>query len=313
MKHYLKLAVIPLLMFTQLSIAAEEITKTITAPDNLRLKIIVKRGEVKLASWDQKSIQITGTLDELSEGLTVKENGNMINLEDSLPVHYSGNNKQGSNLTIILPKSVKLYTESVSANYQVTGLSGDINIRTVSGDIKASKLLDNIHLNTISGKIEAEELNGKLTLESISGDITDNYSEGSINYQLVSGDLNTDTRATEVKIGVVSGDVEAKLYDVKTLQGQSVSGDLEISLNTFTSRMTLNSVSGNIDLTLPERLNANINVNGGPSGKVNNQLTEDQAKKDKYSSERKLSFQVGDGSAEINIGTISGDINLKKK
>lgn len=313
MKHYLKLAVIPLLMFTQLSIAAEEITKTITAPDNLRLKIIVKRGEVKLASWDQKSIQITGTLDELSEGLTVKENGNMINLEDSLPVHYSGNNKQGSNLTIILPKSVKLYTESVSANYQVTGLSGDINIRTVSGDIKASKLLDNIHLNTISGKIEAEELNGKLTLESISGDITDHYSEGSINYQLVSGDLNTDTRATEVKIGVVSGDVEAKLYDVKTLQGQSVSGDLEISLNTFTSRMTLNSVSGNIDLTLPERLNANINVNGGPSGKVNNQLTEDQAKKDKYSSERKLSFQVGDGSAEINIGTISGDINLKKK
>ncbi len=313
MKRYIKLAVIPLLVFSQLSLAAEEISRTIMAPDNLRLKITVKRGEVKLASWDQNSIQITGNLDELSQGFTVQENGNAINLEDTLPRHYSGKNTQGSDLTIMLPKSVKLYTEGVSANYQVTELEGDINIRTVSGNINASKLLNNVNINTVSGKIDAEELSGKLTLESISGGITDKYSQGSINYQLVSGDLNTETHATEVRIGVVSGDVEAKLYDIKTLNGQSVSGDLKISLNTLSSRLDLNTVSGDIDLALPERLNANININGGPSGDINNKLTEDKPTKDKYSPEKKLFLQIGDGSAEINLGTISGEIDLKKK
>ncbi len=312
MKHYIKLAAIPLVVFSQFSLAAEEIIKTITAPNNLHLKVIVKRGDVKLASWDKDSIQVTGSLDELSQGFTIKENGNSIELEDTLPLHYSGNNTQGSELMIMLPKSVKLYTEGVSANFQATALKGDINIRTVSGNIKASKLLNNVNINTVSGNIEAEELEGKLSLESISGGITDKYSIGSINYQLVSGDLNTETHATEVKIGIVSGDVKAKLYDITTLQGQSVSGDLKISLNTLASRINLNSVSGNIELTLPERLNANINLNGGPSGKINNELSEDKPKKDKYSPETRLSLQMGDGSADIYIGTISGEINTNQ-
>ncbi|MCG9697750.1 DUF4097 family beta strand repeat-containing protein [Shewanella sp. Isolate11] len=312
MNLYHKLAIIPLLLLSQFALAAEQVDKTISSPDNLRLKVTVQRGEVKLLPWDKSEIQVSGTLDELSQGLNLMQNGNAVILEDKMPRSYSGNNSQGSDLTIMVPKSLKLYAEGVSANYQLRGLQGDINIQSVSGEIKASTLVDNVTIHTVSGDINTEALKGKLELESVSGSIQDNHSIGSVSYKLVSGNLTANSHAKEVAIEVVSGDAKIELNEVSSLKGQSVSGDLDVSLNRLTSKINLDSVSGDIELTLPADLNANININGGPGGDINNNLTSDKPKKGKYSPTSSLQFQMGNGSAEVNLGTISGEIELKK-
>lgn len=62
---------LPFILLSQSVLAAQSVDKRIEVEGDLRLNLEVQRGEVEILSWDQDAISITGTLDELSEGLTV--------------------------------------------------------------------------------------------------------------------------------------------------------------------------------------------------------------------------------------------------
>ncbi|CAM4034961.1 DUF4097 family beta strand repeat-containing protein [Shewanella aquimarina] len=302
---------LPFLLLSQSALAAQSVDKRIEVQGDLRLNLEVQRGEVEILPWDQSAITVTGTLDELSEGLTVKQNAGTISIEDKLPRHYSGSNKEGSRLTIKVPKQLKLYSEGVSANYKVSELSGDINVQTVSGNIKADGLSEQVSINTVSGNIVSQGLEGKLKLETVSGNIKDKQSLGKVSYTLVSGKLNADSGAEQVSIELVSGDAKVNLDKVERLKAQSVSGDLNLSVSGLTTKASLESVSGDISFSLPANLDATFTIDGGPSGDIDNRLTQDKPKRPKYGPGSSLQLQMGNGSADILINTISGDINLK--
>ncbi|MCG9720525.1 DUF4097 family beta strand repeat-containing protein [Shewanella sp. Isolate7] len=302
---------LPFLLLSQSALAAQSVDKRIEVQGDLRLNLEVQRGEVEILPWDQSAITVTGTLDELSEGLTVEQNAGTISIEDKLPRHYSGSNKEGSRLTIKVPKQLKLYSEGVSANYKVSELSGDINVQTVSGNIKADGLGEQVSINTVSGDIVSQSLQGKLKLETVSGNIEDKQSLGKVSYTLVSGKLNADSGAEQVSIELVSGDAKVSLDKVERLKAQSVSGDLNLSVSGLTTKASLESVSGDISFSLPANIDATFNIDGGPSGDIDNRLTQDKPKRPKYGPGSSLQFQMGNGSADIQINTISGDINLK--
>lgn len=302
---------LPFLLLSQSALAAQSVDKRIEVQGDLRLNLEVQRGEVEILPWDQSAITVIGTLDELSEGLTVEQNAGTISIEDKLPRHYSGSNKEGSRLTIKVPKQLKLYSEGVSANYKVSELSGDINVQTVSGNIKADGLSEQVSINTVSGDIVSQSLQGKLKLETVSGNIEDKQSLGKVSYTLVSGKLNADSGAEQVSIELVSGDAKVSLDKVERLKAQSVSGDLNLSVSGLTTKASLESVSGDISFSLPANLDATFNIDGGPSGDIDNRLTQDKPKRPKYGPGSSLQFQMGNGSADIQINTISGDINLK--
>ncbi len=302
---------LPLLLLSQSVLAAQSVDKRIEVEGDLRLNLEVQRGEVEILSWDQDAISITGTLDELSEGLTVEQKSGTISIEDKLPRHYSGSNKEGSRLTIKVPAKLKLNGEGVSANYRVSKLAGDINVQTVSGNIKAEDLTEQVAINTVSGNIVSQGLEGKLKLETVSGNIKDKQSLGKVSYTLVSGKLEADSGADQVSIELVSGDAKVTLDKVDRLKAQSVSGDLNLSVSALATKASLDSVSGDISFSLPANLDATFAIDGGPSGDIDNRLTQDKPKRPKYGPGSSLQFQMGKGSADILINTISGDINLK--
>ncbi|MFV7772016.1 DUF4097 family beta strand repeat-containing protein [Shewanella marisflavi] len=303
----------PLLLLSQSLLAAQSVDKRIEVEGDLRLNLEVQRGDVEILSWDQNAISITGTLDELSEGLVVEQKAGTISIEDKLPRHYSGSNKEGSRLTIKVPAKLKLNSEGVSANYRVSQLSGDINVQTVSGDIKVESLKEQVFINTVSGDISSQGLQGKLKLETVSGNIKDKQSLGKVSYTLVSGELNADSSADQVSIELVSGDAKVTLDKVDRLKAQSVSGDLNLSVSALATKASLDSVSGDISFSLPATLDATFAIDGGPSGDIDNRLTQDKPKRPKYGPGSSLQFQMGNGSADIIVSTISGEINLKAR
>lgn len=303
----------PLLLLSQSLLAAQSVDKRIEVEGDLRLNLEVQRGDVEILSWDQNAISITGTLDELSEGLVVEQKAGTISIEDKLPRHYSGSNEEGSRLTIKVPAKLKLNSEGVSANYRVSQLSGDINVQTVSGDIKVESLKEQVFINTVSGDISSQGLQGKLKLETVSGNIKDKQSLGKVSYTLVSGELNADSSADQVSIELVSGDAKVTLDKVDRLKAQSVSGDLNLSVSALATKASLDSVSGDISFSLPATLDATFAIDGGPSGDIDNRLTQDKPKRPKYGPGSSLQFQMGNGSADIIVSTISGEINLKAR
>lgn len=300
------------LFLTNIVIAGEAIEQQQTVQGNPLVKVKVQRGSVTFKSWDKNEIAVKGTLDDLSEGFTFSVKGNNVTIEDTLPRQYSGNNTEGSELVITLPRKLKLEAEGVSANYSLDNLQGALEVSSVSGNIKATTLSDKTMLQTVSGDILTRGLTGKSQLQTVSGDIKDTQSSGVLSYQLVSGELSADTNATKVSVETVSGDATLALNEVDSLTVKSVSGDLELSLNSLSNRAKLGSVSGDMSITFLADANVAFDINGGPGGKIKNKLTDDKITKEKYSPQTYLKFQAGDGRAELSASTISGKIELLK-
>ena len=310
LSHYL---LIPLMLLSHLTLAAQSIDKQIKVSDELRLNVKVLRGEVKIRSWDKQEISVQGTLDELSEGFILEQQGNSVTLEDKMPRQFSGKNKDGSSLTILVPKNLTLNAEGISSNYYLSALKGKVSIHSVSGDIQAKDIKRYVLLHTISGDINVSELHGDVKLDTVSGSIKDKNSHGEVSYKSVSGNIDAESNATSVSIEQISGDGKVKLQQLDNLQVRSISGDIEVSFTALKSMANLESVSGDLKIKMPQVINARFNLNGGPGGKIDNQYSDDVPTKEKYSPTSYLKFQSGKPAADININTISGDIKLVKR
>lgn len=298
------------LTFSQPLIAAQNVDQTQQLNGNPKVSVNVQRGDVTFKSWDKNEVSVKGQLDELSEGLTFTVNGSHVVIEDKMPRQYNGNNKDGSNLTIMLPQQIKLQAEGVSANYRIDAFDGKMDISSVSGDIKASQLKDKVMLHTVSGDISSRELSGKVMLETVSGEIKDTDSSGKVAYRLVSGELTANSRASQVSVELVSGDATVALGDVDSLSIKTVSGDIDLSVAKLTDKAKIGSVSGDIDVHFTTEVDVSFDINGGPGGTIKNKLTNDQISQEKYSPQTYLKFQTGNGSASLNASTISGNIEL---
>lgn len=309
LSHYL---LVPFILLSHCAFAGQNIDKQIEVANDLKLNVKVQRGKVTIKGWDKQSVSVIGTLDELSEGFILQQQDNTVLLEDKMPRQFSGKDKDGSSLIIMVPENLTLYAEGLSSNYEITSLEGDISINSVSGNIQATGISNQALIHTISGDIFTSKLNGHIKLDTVSGNINDKYSAGELSYKSVSGRLNANSSAKVVSIEQVSGNGTVNLQHIDNLEVRSISGDLAISLTSLGSKANLDSVSGDLMLELPQTLNASFDINGGPGGKIYNHFSEDKPTKDKYSPSSFLQFQSGKPTSEIKINTISGDIKLIK-
>ncbi len=290
--------------------AAESVEKQMTIDSKTQVQIKVQRGEINIESWNKNDVSVTGTLDERSEGLVFEHKGNNLYIEDKMPRSYKGGDNGGSKLTIKVPKSVKLGADTISANLQLAGVEGELDINTVSGNIKADNLAGSPNLHTVSGDITTKALSGNVMLDTVSGEIKDTQSQGEIKYRLVSGDLDSQTLAEKVRVEQVSGEISGDFKAATQINIRTVSGDTQVSLAKNIERTSIESVSGDVNASFAELPDASFDLNGGPGGKITNGLTQDLPQKQKYVPSESLSFQTGAGSGDVLMHTISGNLIL---
>jgi len=305
--------IMPLICASVMSMAKESVDQQLSVPSKPSVSVKVQRGTVELVSWDKNSIHVKGELDELSQGLLFEVKGNTVVVEDKLPSSYPDSNKQGSHLTIYLPKQLELDAKGVSTRYQLSQLNGQISLALVSGSIHAKQLSGNTKLTTISGNITTTELAGKINFESISGDITDNNSQGEAELRLVSGNLSSKSAFTQLAIVQVSGDINAIVNQVIKLNVVTISGDAQFNLGVDLNQAKLETISGDMALTFTGMPNISFMIDGGPGGKIDNQLTDDKPLTQAYSPVKMLQFKTQAGAGQVSINTISGKISLKNK
>ncbi|WP_394129075.1 DUF4097 domain-containing protein [Shewanella maritima] len=293
------------------AIASQNVSESANVDANSRIELKVQRGQVNISTWNKDEVTVEGTLDALSEGFIFKQSGNKLIIEDKLPRRYQSKNEPGSDLTIKLPANIKLEAEGVSADYRVKDIDGTVKFELVSGDIEANNLSGKVKVSTVSGEIKANSLNGSIELETVSGKVSDKNSQGEISYRLVSGDLSAKSSADNVTIDQVSGEVDASFVKATEVKAVIVSGDIELELGANLQRGRMESVSGDIELEFTGKPSLQVDIDGGPSGDIKNELTSDVPSKAKYTSQQRLMFTIGDGSGKLNINTISGDIELK--
>lgn len=115
----------------------------------------------------------------------------------------------------------------------------EVEAGTVSGEGLVSGLATHIRLNTVSGSIEAAGTSGELQVNTVSGRVSVRGHRGVLTAKTVSGEVTASGHFTNVR-------------------ANTVSGHLSFEMLGFTNDFGSNSVSGDVTVTMPHDVGADI-------------------------------------------------------
>ncbi|PCK33439.1 DUF4097 family beta strand repeat-containing protein [Pseudoalteromonas piscicida] len=305
------LAALPAMVF-----AGESIDKELSIPADGKVIIENQRGDVTIKTWDQAMFKVTGELDDKAEGYKLETSGEVTEFVVKMPRRYkSWGGGDGSTLTIYMPRTSELDFEGVIVDVAAADLTAGARIKTVNGNIKVEQISGKISLETVNGDIDSRDLDGNIQFETVNGDIDDVASKGKLRFNAVNGEIKTQTTATELRLENVNGEVELKMAALKDLRLSTVNGEIAVYADELLDNASINmeSVSGDIELNFPKDVSARFEINAHSGGRISNKLSSDQVKKAKYGPARSLEFVLNGGNADVEIDTVSGDIELKQK
>jgi DUF4097 and DUF4098 domain-containing protein YvlB len=256
------------------------------------------KGRIVVRTWAQPQVKITGTLGAGVEKLQIDGDARSLHIKVKYPDdhgwHLWNNDARAepSVVEVTIPQHASLDLDAVSADIDVEQMAGRrLSAQTVSGDtrIVASSPGD-AHVESVSGNVFLRITTPKVSVESVSGDIDlQGGLTGDVRLQSVSGDLRLGAgRLDTLNLDTVSGDGQLQ-FDIApagVAKAQSLSGDLRVSLpRTASARLHIETFSGDIRSAV-----GSVKKEEGP-GKT-------------------LDARIGDGQAQINLESFSGNVTV---
>ena len=274
------------------SVVAEEINQSMDAAADGTVSISNIAGSVEVQGWSRNQVEVTGELGDDVEELIFKRDGDEIRIK--VKSRHRGSHDVDSDLVIKVPVRSSLEVHTVSADIDITEVTGEQSIESVSGDIATEAQTSDIDINSVSGDLEIAGDNESMRsrLSSVSGDIDTENLAGEIGAESVSGDLVVaDGVFDRVMLGTVNGDIvfHARLLDDGRLDVETVNGDVNIEF--------AGDVSARFDI---ETFNGDIRNCFGPKA----------VRVSEYAPGYELKFTEGGGSSRVTIEKLNGDLSL---
>jgi DUF4097 and DUF4098 domain-containing protein YvlB len=211
--------------------------QTFNTPLPLDFEVVIPSGDIEIETADGEESRVTVDGDErLLADVEIHQSGNR------LVVTYRGKGKLGfnfgpffgggSDLTVraSIPHGAAAKVKTASADTEVSGRLGALDINAVSGDVHVrGDVTGNVAIKTVSGDALLDTVGGKVSAQTVSGDVRIGATGGSVETKTVSGDIRCESvRSGDVIFNSVSGDIaigiaQGSLLDV---DANSTSGDL---------------------------------------------------------------------------------------
>lgn len=243
------------------------------------------------------------------------------------------------NLKVFVPtEGVKVSLLSPSGDLSVRGIKAATVTATQSGDIHLAEIVGDVAAETTSGDIALEGVLGAVSAHTASGDIQAIRLDGmSFKAESQSGSISlSEAMLPSVTLATVSGDSTLKGVTGKRMSLRTVSGDAQVEECAFEEELSVDAVSGTLNLspkspltegkliistvsgdvalTLPFKTNAVLEArtrSGELRGKVRGS---DGALRDLRSSGMVIvSESIGDGTgAMLVLSSVSGDLKIEQ-
>ncbi len=309
---------------TGYSIGSADITDTIRSLD-----IDWTAGEVEIIAYDGEQLTLRETWSDNRNG-NDEDDDNLMRWQvknGKLTVKYCKPyvglfHVSAKTLTVQVPAAwlndeVKI--DTASAKVRVEGLAADMNeldIDTASGQITLTDVYAaDINVDTASGDVVTKRIRAdEADFDSASGSVTVQGTVEELNINTVSGSVTVDVTgfssgesqpadSRTVSVETVSGSITVN-GRIQALELSTVSGRMNMTLDTAARTVSLDTVSGDMILRLPDTVSGFTVDIGSVSGdlSVNGFATEGGNRHKTY----------GDGSMRIDIDSTSGNVTVEK-
>jgi hypothetical protein len=178
-------------------------------------------------------------------------------------------------VTVTVPAGCPIQLGVLSASAIVSGLSAGASVRGLSGDITLDGVTGDVTAETMSGEVAACDIDGAVRFKSMSGALT-----------LAGGALDS--------------------LDANTMSGQ-VTADVTL---TAAASVNISTISGDVTLRLPSDSDAQVRLQS-TSGAVRSEF--DSLRTAKAPASRVASGNVGAGTGQVSVSTMSGSVTLLRR
>ena len=275
-------------------------SRPLNADGQVRIENI--KGSIVVRTWNKPQVQVTGSLGKGVEKLEISGDARSLDIRVKYPNSRGGwnlwgrddNRTEPTELEVMLPARASVDIDAVSADIDVQQVAGrKLDVSSVSGDV-----------------VVTASSPGEASFENVSGDTTLRITSAKVEAQSVSGDLRLSGGLTgDIDMESVSGNIElgAKLLD--RLEVSTVSGDANLRTGLRQNgSIKAETLSGELRLNLPRGTGARVHVetfSGDISG------PDLQIKREEHGPGKSLDTRFGDGRANIDLESFSGNVRIE--
>ncbi|MCV6627585.1 MAG: hypothetical protein OIF38_15915 [Cellvibrionaceae bacterium] len=308
------LSTLALALIANATIAGQSIDQQLQAAANGRVLIDNMRGHITVEGWDKNLVKVSGELDDAAEGYEFERHGDRIVFEVNIP-RRKAKGGEGSKLHFYLPHNSSLNAEGVNVEFHIKGVYGGTRLETINGNIEAEALKQDIELETINGNIRSRNLDGRIEMSTVNGRIDDQNSSGKLELSTVNGPISSNNEAEFIEVQSINSEIKLELLKIKELGVKTANARIDVILQEFLPRGDINidTVSGRVELKLPEDISADISLQNHAGGHIHNGLSEHQPERPRFGPGRSLDFSLNGGSGNIDITSVSADVDLNPK
>jgi len=253
------------------------------------LRIVNMVGSVVVHGWSKDTVLVRGTLaagDSFFMGggySGAKMFVESVNDRDPKPAR----------LEVWVPARIRLWVKTATANIDVSGVDGGLDLYVVSGTIDVTGNPHELNAEAIDGDIHITGSPPWVRAKSASGTIVFQGGSSDAAFSTVSGAVKVDGGVFErTKIETVTGNI-------------SFSGRLDRS-----GAFDFDTHSGNVDLAIPATMGASFSVMT-IAGSITNNLSKNSPIPGRFGRGAELTMDTSGGGAKVSVRTFKGPVTLR--
>jgi len=268
------------------AIAQETVDRGARVADDVRLKIWVPAGNVRLSAWEHDSLHVRGTV----TGGRFFQGGARGSWK--LNVESASDDMAPAELDIRLPKGAQVSVKTVTATIIATGVTGWFN--SVSGDVI---------LKGNARRLEAETLDGDIAVEGRVPWLSARSGSGTIKIEGLFQD---------VRVSSVSGGISIFNKMVDRGRFESVTGDIRYRGHfADNAEIDFDTHAGTVTLVLPSEVDGRFKFTS-ITGTIDNQFSSRPSVPRLEGVGEDLEFTTGAGTAHVVVSSFKGLIRLRE-
>jgi len=278
-------------------VAVQQQTDTLIAvqPD-VRVEINNVAGDITVRAWDQNQVRVVAEHGSRSH-LEIEADGN------ELSIQAAGAMGVGIiDIELTVPAGASLEIQAPFADISIAGTRGSVSAQAVEGDVSLEGGNGVIELLAVDGDVSVTGASGNVEAQSVDGDVSLADVSGDVQAQTVDGDIILlRIVSTNVEAATVDGDIE---WDGDIEDGGSYSfvthdGDLNIAVQQgANAQIFVASYDADFSTDFPDALRELEETEAGGAAKRHG---------------RRFSFELGTGSARVELESFDGTIDLRRR
>ena len=197
-------------------------------------------------------------------------------------------------LEVWVPARVRLWIKTATANIDVNGVTGGLDLYVVSGTITVNGNPHELNAEAIDGDIHVAGSPSWLRAKTATGAITFQGASPDVGLSTVSGPIKVDGGIFErAKLETVTGNI-------------SFGGKLDRS-----GAFDFDTHSGSVDIAIPDRTSVSVSV-VTIAGTIANNLSSKAPIPGRFGRGAELTMELSGGDANVSVRTFKGPVTLRR-